>query len=71
MPPSVTGFSRKSFQVFTGDVCQVTQTLTSSVMLPSQANFVPSYGCARLNSGSIGHVRPNVPNALPSFGAAG
>jgi hypothetical protein len=37
-PPTVNGIVSMSFQVFTVDVCQVVQMLTSSVPLPSQAN---------------------------------
>ncbi len=69
-PPSVIGFSRKSFQVFTAEVCQVTQRLTSSVTLPSQENLVPSKVAPLSSSGLMPVVRAKVPNAVPSFGAA-
>ena len=69
-PPSVTGFSRKSFQVFTGEVCQVMHRLVSSVTLPSQVNLVPSNVAPLSSSGLMPVVRANVPNAVPSFGAA-
>ena len=70
VPPSVTGFSRKSFQVFTGEVCQVMHTLTSSVMAPSQVNLVLSYFCVGSTSGAMPAMRVKVPKVRPSFGAA-
>ncbi len=60
----------KSFQVLTGVVCQVTQVDTSSVTLPSQENLVPSKVAPLSSSGLIPVVRANVPNAVPSLGAA-
>ena len=70
VPPSVTGFSRKSFQVFTGEVCQVRHTLTESVMAPSQVSFELSYFWVGSNSGAMPAMRVKVPNVSPSFGAA-
>ena len=59
-----------SSQVFTGAVCQMTNTLASLVPLPSQMNFVAS-NCAWLPpiSGSIAMPRLNMPMVEPSFGA--
>ena len=45
------------FQVFTGEVCQVTQVETSSVTLPSQVNFVPSKVAPLSSSGLMPVVR--------------
>ena len=42
LPPTVKGLMTMSFQVFTGEVCQVTNTLASLVPLPNQVNFVES-----------------------------
>ena len=70
MPPSVTGFSRKSFQLLTGEVCQVTQVLTESVIAPSQVNFALSYFWVGSNSGAMPAMRVNVPKVSPSLGAA-
>jgi hypothetical protein len=59
-----------SFQVLTGEVCQVTQLDTSLVTLPSQVNLVPSNGAvAGVSSGVVAMVRPKVPNVVPSLGA--
>ena len=69
-PPSVIGFFRKSSQVFTGVVCQLTQRLTSSVTLPSQENLVPSKVAPLSSRGLMPVVRAKVPNAVPSLGAA-
>ena len=66
----MTGFSRKSFQVFTGDACQVMHTLTASVMAPSQVNFALSYFRLGSSSGAMPAMRVKVPNVSPSFGAA-
>ena len=60
--------TRKSFQVFTGEVCQVTQRLTSSVTLPIQLNLVLS-NSALPSSGAMPWLRENVPNTNPSLGA--
>ena len=44
-----------SFQVLTGEVCQVTQAETSLVTLPSQVNLVPSNcAVAGVSSGVVG-----------------
>ena len=71
VPPSVTGFSVKSFQVFTGEVCQVRHTLTASVMAPSHVNFELSYFCVGSNSGAMPAMRVKVPKVSPSRGALG
>ena len=42
----------------------------SSVTLPSQVNLVPSNVAPLSSSGLMPVVRENVPNAVPSFGAA-
>ncbi len=59
-----------SSQLVTPDVCQATQTLTSSLALPTQVNFGASY-CAVLlpSSGSNAMPRLVAPIAVPSFGA--
>ena len=69
-PPTVNGLLTMSSQVFTGEACQVTNTLVSLVPLPSQVNFVES-NCtlAPPISGSIAMPRLNVPRVAPSFGA--
>ena len=66
LPESYNGLS----QFFTRDWCQVTQTLSSSVPLPSQVNFVAS-NCVALVpiSGSMARPRAKVPSTVPSFGA--
>ena len=69
-PPSVTGLVMKSFQVFTGDVCQVTQVETSSVTLPSQLNSRESKLAPLSSKGLMPVVRAKVPKYVPSFGAA-
>ena len=59
-----------SFQVFTRDVCQVAQMLTSSVPLPSQKNLRASNWVALVPiSGSIARPREKWAIAVPSFGA--
>ena len=59
-----------SAQVFTGAVCQSTNTLASSVPLPSQWNFIASNCVALLPiSGSMARPRLNMPIVAPSFGA--
>ena len=59
-----------SFQVFTGEACQVAQTLTSSVPLPSQVNLRASNWVALVPiSGSIARPREKWPMTVPSLGA--
>ena len=60
----------RSFQVFTGEVCQVTKTLVSLVPLPSQVSLVESNATlAPPISGSIAMPRLKMPIVVPSFGA--
>src|SRR5258708_4309259 len=59
-PPNVALVASASAHVFTGDVCQVTQALTSSVMLPIQLNLRPSNSPLSI-SGPRG--RPPAPTA--------
>jgi hypothetical protein len=69
-PPTVNDFVTMSSQVFTGEVCQATNTLVSLVPLPSQVNFVAS-NCTLVPpiKGSIAMPRLKVPMVRPSFGA--
>ena len=61
----------KSSNLLTPDVCQDTQTLTSSLALPIQVNFEASYCAALLpSSGSKATLRLVAPSAVPSRGAA-
>ena len=68
VPPNVIGLSRKSFQVFTGEVCQVMQTLTESVMAPSQVSFELSYFWLGSNSGAMPAMRVKVPKRQAVLG---
>src|SRR5262249_39788593 len=67
-PPNLDGLARKSFQFLIGDEFQVTQVVSSSVILPSQVNFRLS-NSAWPRSGAMPMLRENVPSTEPSFGA--
>ncbi len=69
-PPTVKGIVSMSFQDLTRDACQVTQTLISSVPLPSQVKRRASNWVELVPiSGSIAMPREKWPMTVPSFGA--
>ena len=69
VPPTTISFASVSSNRVNPDACQVTHTLVSLFMLPTQRNRVGSNFAASIpSSGSKPVPLPMMPKAVPSFG---